>query len=214
MLAQRVLVLSPHTDDAELAAGGFIHRLTSEQKLVSVVHFSDTANINGIEHGRKLRAEAVMGARALGILEQNVIFADFLTRNFMSQRQEILDFMIRQRNDFQPDLVLCPGLWDKHQDHEVIRNETVRAFKTQTILGFDTYWNQRWQDTTAVVELRSSDIKAKVTSVKAYASQKENRYMHPKAILGQARMRGVSRGFEFAEAFHVLQLTVGKRDLS
>ena len=213
MLAQRILVLSPHTDDVELAAGGFIHRLTSEQKLVRVDHFSDTANINGIEHGRKLRAEALAGAKTLGISEMNVFFGDFLTRNFMSQRQEILDFIIHLKSDFQPDLVLCPGLGDQHQDHGVICDETIRAFKTQTILGFDSYWNQRRQDTTAVVELRKPNIKAKLKALSAYESQKENPYMNPKVISGQARMRGVSRGFEFAEAFHVLQLTLNEGDI-
>jgi N-acetylglucosamine malate deacetylase 1 len=213
VFAERVLVLSPHTDDAELAAGGFIHRLTSEHKIVRVVHFSDTANINGLEHGRELRAEALAGAEALGISEANVFFGDFLTRNFISQRQEILDFIIHLRNDFQPDLVLCPGLWDQHQDHGVIRDETIRAFKTPTILGFDSYWNQRLQDTTAVVELRKPDIKAKLKALSAYESQKENQYMNPKVISGQARMRGVGRGFEYAEAFHVLQLTISEGDM-
>lgn len=208
MFAENVLVLSPHTDDAELGAGGFLHRLTSQNKNVKIVHFSDTMNINGIEHGRELRTEALAGAKALGILEQNVVFGDFLTRKFSSQRQEILDFMIQVRQEFRPDLVLCPGSEDKHQDHEVICAETIRAFKSQTILGFDSHWNQRRQDTTALVELGMSDIEAKVAATSSYVSQKDNLYMHPEAILGQARMRGVARGFKFAEAFQVLQLTV------
>lgn len=212
MFAKNVLVLSPHTDDAELGAGGFLHNLTSQNKIVNVVHFSDTTNINGIDHGRELRAEALAGAKVLGVLEQNVFFGDFLTRTFSSQRQEILDFMIQAKQKFQPDLVLCPGSGDKHQDHQVIHAETMRAFKSQTILGFDTHWNQRRQDTTAVIELRSPDIEAKVAATSSYVSQKDNPYMHPEAIWGQARMRGVGRGFDFAEAFEVLQLTVSLRD--
>lgn len=208
MFVERILVLSPHTDDAELGAGGLIHLLARNARQVSIVHFSDTANINGEEVGLSLRGEALASARCLGLTKKNLIFANYPTRFFSSQRQEILDFMIELKKNFTPDLVLCPGPGDKHQDHAVIGAEAIRAFSAQTILGFDTYWNQSLQNPTAVVELSRSDVEAKIEALKEYRSQQGKGYMDPNTIFGQARMRGVGPGFEFAEAFQPLQVRV------
>jgi LmbE family N-acetylglucosaminyl deacetylase len=49
-----VLVLSPHTDDAELGAGGMINRLKEEGNTVNYVAFSSADEVNG---GYDLRAE-------------------------------------------------------------------------------------------------------------------------------------------------------------
>ena len=59
-------------------------------------------------------------------------------RIFLDYRQHILDTMIRIRDDIKPDLVIMPSLNDTHQDHNVVSNEGFRAFKRNSILGYET----------------------------------------------------------------------------
>ena len=39
------------------------------------------------------------------------------------------------KNELNPDLIFIPSPHDIHQDHQVIANEGLRAFKRQTILA-------------------------------------------------------------------------------
>lgn len=201
--AERVLVVAPHADDAELGCGGSIRRWTEEGKEVRILNLSDTSNINGEEHGKVLRLEAIAAAESVGVTKANVLFAEFPVRNFDSRRQEILDYLIRARESFLPNLVVGPSVGDVHQDHSVVSGEIQRAFKTTTVLGFDTYWNLAIQKPDAVIELSREQIEAKLRALDAYKTQSNRSYMDPDVVLGQARMRGIPRGFEFAEAFSI-----------
>lgn len=203
----KILIVSPHTDDAELGAGGLIHRLTSEGKSVRILHLSDTTNVHGKAHGQRLREEAMRAAEVLGVSQNELQILDFPTRLFAEQRQRLLDRLIEINRVYNPDLVVCPGTSDRHQDHEVVASEVMRAFSAQSILGFDTHWNQRQQSPVVVVGLGRENLDAKIKAASCYESQKAKPYMAPEAIIGQARMRGISRGFEFAEAFEPIQIT-------
>lgn len=205
----KTLVVSPHTDDAELGAGGLIHRLASEGKQVRILHLSDTTNLHGKAHGEKLRKEAIRAAEVLGVPKNEIQVLDFPTRFFAEQRQRLLDCLVQVKRTYNPDLVLCPGTSDKHQDHEVVASEVTRAFSAQTVLGFDTHWNQRQQNPVVVVGLGLANLDAKIQAASCYKSQEAKAYMNPEVLIGQARMRGISRGFEFAEAFEPIQITVG-----
>lgn len=205
----RTLVVSPHTDDAELGAGGLIHRLTSQGKQVKILHLSDTTNLHGKAHGERLRKEAIRASGVLGVSENETHILDFPTRFFAEQRQRLLDCLVEVNRTYNPDLVLCPGTSDKHQDHEVVASEVMRAFSAQSILGFDTHWNQRQQSPVVVVGLGRANLDAKIQAASCYESQKAKAYMAPDVLTGQARMRGISRGFEFAEAFEPIQITAG-----
>lgn len=196
-----VLVVAPHADDAELGAGGSIRRWIEEDIDLHVVNLSDTSNINGGPFGETLRREAIAAAEQLGVPKDNVHFADFPLRFFFSKRQEILDYLIEKRKNLLPDLVVGPSLGDVHQDHGVVAREVERAFKGVTVLGFDTYWNMTVQKPELVLEISEKHLEAKLKALREYKSQSTRPYMQQDVILGQARMRGLPAGFEFAESF-------------
>jgi len=203
-----ILVVAPHADDAELGAGATINRWLAEGHRVAVVNLSDTQNINGKIAGLNLQAEAVAASALLGIKDEDVIFGDFPTRHFSSERQRILDFLIQIRDELRPDIVIGPSISDTHQDHGVVANEIQRAFRNSTILGVDTYWNIPDQKIPMVVEVSRQNISAKVRALSEFGSQSEKRYMQQNSVLGQARIRGLPRGFDFAEAFSVVQISM------
>jgi LmbE family N-acetylglucosaminyl deacetylase len=205
---RRILVLAPHTDDAELGSGASIHRWLGEGSEVWIANLSDTSNIFGEESGRIMRQEAIAAASCLGVGRDTVIFGDFPLRRFSENRQQLLDFLCEIDRQVKPDLVLGPSISDTHQDHGVVAQEMVRAFKRASIFGFDTYWNISRQDCSVVVQATEENVKMKIESLSKYVSQSDRAYMSPEAVMSQARIRGLPRGFGFAEAFSSIQISV------
>ena len=135
-----ILVLAPHTDDGELGAGGYIHKSVESGADVTYVAFSDCKE--SVPKGFKkntLSQECRDATNLLGI--QDVRILEFSVRRFFEYRQDILDILIDLRNELNPDEVLTPSTFDIHQDHSVITNEAIRAFKHRTMLGYELPWN-------------------------------------------------------------------------
>lgn len=66
---------------------------------------------------------------------------DFAVRKLSYSRQDVLEELVRLNRSLQPQMVFCPTLGDLHQDHSVVAQEALRAFKTKTILGYEVPWN-------------------------------------------------------------------------
>lgn len=206
--ARSILVVSPHTDDAELGCGASISRWVREGRDVKILHLSDAGNIFGPDHAAQIRQEALSAATVLGVQEGLVEFGDFPTRYFMQFRQEILDLLIETKKSFCPDLIVGPGLADAHQDHFAVAREVNRAFKDISVLHFDTYWNMTHQDVTVVSEISAVDLEKKIQALGEYKSQSNRPYMHDGLAEAQAKIRGLPRGFNLAEAFSISTLTL------
>ena len=129
----RLLILSPHTDDGELSAGGTIAKAIDADKEVFYIAFSicEKSLPECDSHG-VLKKECLAALQDLGIPHSNTRFLDFDVRHFSSFRQQILEEMIVIGKDIQPDLVITPSSFDSHQDHNVIYNESIRAFKNNS----------------------------------------------------------------------------------
>ncbi len=204
--AKRVLVLAPHTDDGELGCGGTIAKLASEGVEVYYIAFSLCEN--SLPEGlppNTLEIEVKAATKVLGIAPENLIIFNFPVRMFKTYRQEILEELIKVRNRVQPDLVFLPCSTDIHQDHQVIFEEGVRAFKHVSILGYEMPWNNISLNTTSFVILEEAAIQIKAEALKAYASQGHRNYLNENFIRSLATTRGVQIGTPFAEAFEVIR---------
>ena len=195
----KVLVLSPHTDDGELGAGGTIARLVEEGAEVYYLAFS-----NGTAPDR----EVLAATRELGIDSLNVKLLHFPARLLPEKRQTILDHLIQIRSTYNPDLVFCPAR-HTHQDHEAVRAEAVRAFKQSTLLGYE----QPWNDVVGFVpacyyRLDERHVRAKCSAFACYTSQRSRTYGDPDIFRGIALMRGTAIGCQYAEAFEVVRWVV------
>ncbi len=126
----KVLILSPHTDDAELACGGSIIKFLQEgHELLWVVFSVAEESLPEFLPKDTLKKEFLEITKHLNLHEKNYIIYNFKVRHLQENRQEVLENLITIRDEFLPDLVLAPSFSDYHQDHQVVANEAVRAFK-------------------------------------------------------------------------------------
>jgi LmbE family N-acetylglucosaminyl deacetylase len=201
------LVLAPHTDDGEFGCGGTLAKLVERGVRVFYVSFSSCEESVPDEFPKDILYHEMLAAvQKLGISKDNVISYNFPVRKFNYQRQEILENIILLKKMINPDLVFIPSLNDIHQDHKVIAEEGVRAFKNNTILSYELLWNIISFNNTCFVELSSDHVEKKNNAIQEYKSQVFRGYSNPEFIKAQARVRGVQVGFDFAEVFEVVRI--------
>lgn len=207
----KILVLAPHTDDAELGCGGTLARMTEEGVDIYIAAFSTArASVPEGSDPDILRKEFIKSMEILGVSEDHYFIYDYQVRKLNYSRQEVLEEMIKLRNEIQPDMVLLPSGNDLHQDHEVVHNEGLRAFKGNTIWGYELPWNHVTFNTQAFVTLERKHIEKKWEMMSIYESQfqKQRDYFTEEFIYGLAKVRGVQVTEEYAEAFEVIRLKV------
>lgn len=209
MVAKRVLVLAPHTDDGELGCGGSIAKYAREGAEVFYVAFSICSRSLPEGWAPDTLAREVKAATAvLGVNEGRVVLFDFDVRRFPEHRQAILEEMVRLKRSIEPDIVYVPSPTDIHQDHQVISQEGLRAFKTVSILGYEMPWNNIAFNTRAFNVLTEDDISQKVLALNEYKTQAGRPYFNDTFIRALATTRGVQIGVRYAEAFEVVRWIV------
>ncbi|CAJ35716.1 PIG-L deacetylase family protein [Methanocella arvoryzae] len=206
----RILVLSPHTDDGEISAGGSIVRFIEEGKELFYVAFSSCERSVPDDLPRDTLIKECMEATAeLGIPRSHNILLDFDVREFHRYRQEILDEMIRIKKDIEPDLVITPSSFDTHQDHQVIYNESLRAFKKSSSLwGMEHPWNNLNFRTDIFIQLEDRHVRKKVAALKKYGSQSQRDYFSHEYINAHLLTRGMNIGAQYSEVFECVRLRV------
>jgi LmbE family N-acetylglucosaminyl deacetylase len=203
----RVLILSAHTDDGEISAGGSIVRFIGEGKEVFYVAFSSCEKSISEEFPSDiLKKECMDATRHLGIPKENNILLDYEVREFPRLRQEILENMIEIKKDINPDLVITPSSFDTHQDHQVIYYETLRTFKkSSSIWGMEQPWNNLNFRTDIFVELEEGHVKKKINALKRYTSQNGRDYFHEDYLMAHLLTRGMNIGVKYAEVFECIR---------
>lgn len=156
---KKILVLSLHTDDGELGAGGTVAKFLDNQCDVHYCAFSvaETAIPSHLP-STVLADEVKEATQRLGILPENLIIQRFPVRHFYQHRQEILQIMIDMRQKENYDLVLIPSLQDIHQDHQIIAEEALRTFKNISIISYELPWNNIQFNNTCFVVLQENHI--------------------------------------------------------
>ncbi|MEQ8192072.1 MAG: PIG-L deacetylase family protein [Candidatus Eremiobacterota bacterium] len=204
---KKILIISPHTDDGELGCGGTIARFFDEGYSLYYVALSCCEKSVPPEYPPDiLKCEVKDATKVLGI--DNPLLYDYEVRNFPQFRQSILDTLISIKNDLKPDIVFTPSSYDTHQDHKIVREETSRAFKSCTILGYEQPWNNITFNTLAFVKLNESHIAKKIHSLNCYTTQKSRAYFNDEFIRGWAITRGTQIAEKYAEAFEVIKWVI------
>lgn len=207
MEGKTILILAPHTDDGELGCGGTIAKMTDEGNTVYQVAFSSAANT--VVHGMKnemLIDEIKEAADIVGIDPNKLFIHDFKVRNFNENRQDILDLMLYYKRKLKPEIVFIPSSTDIHQDHQVIHNESLRAFKECTLLGYELPWNMTVFNSNVYSELNIIHLNSKISALSRYKSQKHRRYMNQDYIKSCALVRGIQCNKEYAETFESIRI--------
>lgn len=203
---KKLVVLAPHTDDGELGCGGTISKVLDEGAIVYYVALSTAEK--SVPEGfpkNRLEIEVKEATKALGIREENLTIYHHEVRKLNYVRQEILESLVKLRNEIQPDIVFLPSSKDIHQDHLTVMQEGIRAFKYSTILGYELIWNNLSFDTDCFIKLSEKQLERKMSALRCYKTQEGKAYMNPDFIKSLARVRGTQIGTQYAEAFEVIR---------
>jgi LmbE family N-acetylglucosaminyl deacetylase len=150
-----------------------------------------------------LENECRKATAILGIPSSNLILFNYEVRELPQSRQIILEELLQLNKNIAPDMVLLPARSDIHQDHQVINQEGMRAFKNTTLAGYELPWNLTNFNTNFFITLSTGDLNKKTEALKAYQSQAKRNYMQEDFIRSLAKVRGIQANTEFAEAFEI-----------
>lgn len=203
----KILIVSPHTDDAELGCGGSISKFIEMGAEIYWIVFSSAEDSlpSGLEKDT-LKKEFIEIVNSLNIKNYKIL--NYKVRTLSQKRQNILDELVNLKKEIIPDIVICPSLNDFHQDHQIVSNECVRAFKTNSsIICYELPWNHITFNTQLFIKLNKNHIDKKWFMLKKYKSQfiVNKSYFNKEYIYGLAKIRGVQSNSTYAEAFEVIR---------
>lgn len=204
---KNILILAPHTDDAEFGCGGTIAKLIEQNNNVYCAAFSACQQSVLKEFPSDILITEVKEAtHELGLKPGNLMLFDYEVRTFNFRRQDLLDDILKIKQDISPDFVFMPSVNDVHQDHYTIAQEGLRAFKFSNILCYELPWNNLSFDTSCFCVLNETHIQKKINSVLRYKSQAHRNYANADFVKSLARIRGTQINTQYAECFEVLRL--------
>jgi LmbE family N-acetylglucosaminyl deacetylase len=206
----KVLFLGAHPDDLEFAAGGLISRLSNAPDLeIRIAIFSDcNASLPVGFADDSLIEEFHDSMATLGCTSEQISEFKYPVREFSSYRQSILQQLIDLRSDFSPDIVFAPSKDDLHQDHMVLGFEAFRAFKLVNLFEYTHPWNSFEGVANTFFEITKSELQVKIKSIGCYRSQSQRTYSTPLNVSSIASYYGLQGGFELAEGFRTLRLSM------
>ena len=178
-----ILAFGAHPDDVELGCGATIAKEVSLGKKVGIVDL--TRGELGSRGSADLRdQEAAIAAKILGIsVRENLCFADGFFVNDKTHQLEIIK-MIRK---YQPEIVLCNAVNDRHIDHPKASNLVSDACFLSGLIKIETllegqqqdkwrpkqvYHYLQWKNSSPDFVVNVSDfMEVKINAVLAYSSQ-------------------------------------------
>jgi N-acetylglucosamine malate deacetylase 1 len=199
---KRVLFLGAHPDDIELGCGALIHHIASISELLCVTLSDNQKNPllkNVVEE--QYRSMAI-----LGVPRDRVAYGPFTTRVFPQARQEILEYFLQLRNDFRPDIIFVHSKQDVHQDHLTMTDESLRAFRGITVLGFDVVRSSHGFFPHFLVEVSEADVQAKIEALAQYATYRDKYYFNNELTRSIMIRHGALAERPFAEGFDILRI--------
>ena len=229
---QRVLVVTPHPDDADFWCAGTIAKWIGEGAAVRYVLCTDGGkgttdpNISSADLSKIREQEQADAVESLGVQELVQLHH---SDGSLEDNDEFRRELVRQIRQVRPDVVLCPEPYRKnlawHRDHritgqvtldavfpcardhlhyvELWRDEGLEPHKTATIL----FWGTEQPDTDIDI---SDSLTAKTKAVSAHKSQMGGR--SPSEIEAFIKERAQpsegGSGNEYVEAFRKITFRV------
>lgn len=192
----KYLFIGAHTDDIELAAAGWITQLLQSGHEVRCYTFS---YLNKMQ----LLAEHTNAMECLGV--RSWVTNTYDNRIMSYYRQSILENLLDFKEVYMPDIVVTHHPDDYHQDHAVVAQESIRAFKNISgIISYMMPWNGQL-NTNFYIPLTLSDVDKKIEVLQHYQSQSFRHYMAEDSIRQNLRSTRWPL-YSYVESFQIIQL--------
>ena len=229
---KKVLVITPHPDDADFWCSGTIAKWLGDGATVRYVLCTDGGkgttdpNISSADLSKLREQEQADAVEALGVQELVLLHHP---DGSLEDDDELRRELVRQLRQVQPDVVLCPEPYRKnlawHRDHriagqvaldavfpcardhlhfvELWRDEGLEPHKTPTML----FWGTENADTTIDI---TESMDAKIKAVAAHKSQMDGRSLKEieDFVRERAQVSEGGSGKEYVEAFRKVTFRV------
>jgi len=202
---KRALFLGAHPDDIELGCGALIHHIAGHTELLCVT-LSDNQKNPALKN---VVDEHYQSMAVLGVPTESVVVGQFITRIFQESRQEILEYFLKLRKEFKPEIVFVHSRADVHQDHNTMTEEALRAFRGITLLGFDVVRSSYGFFPHFLAEVNEDDVEAKLKALSQYKTYADKYYFEQELLRATMVRHGALAERRFAEGFDILRI-VGK----
>ena len=197
----KIIVFSPHPDDAEVLMGGTIAKYIQKGHDVLIILVT-IPNDKETRRKESEKSATILGARI------SILDLDAYELAFNRKLVETFDKVIQ---DFPPDIIYTSWIYESHQDHTAVSKATIAAARKnacslymyeQALPSGLTPYTFRAQ---AFVDI-SDTIETKIKSVLAHNSQVQNfSEQWIQGIRGRATYRGFQINVKYAEAFEVVK---------
>lgn len=210
-----MITIASHPDDELLGCGGTVKRLinkgyqaitvlTAQGRQEAALHMADQVAL----------ANSSLGAKEVICLGYPNLGLDTLPLHQLTKDiEEILQ-------EHQPEIVLTHHYGDLNRDHQLTYQATLTALrplpgrKPGELLCFETLSSTEWSQPAAHQGFKanyfvniSETIQAKLDALQHYAREMRS-FPHPRSFEGisyLARVRGMTVGVEYAEAFELVR---------
>ena len=199
---KRVLFLGAHPDDIELGCGALLHHIVKQTDLLCVT-LSDNQKNPELQN---VKSEHFDSMTVLGVPQDKIVLGPFTTRVFPDSRQEILEYFLKLRQEFSPDLIFVHSKQDVHQDHNTMTDEALRAFRGITVLGFDVVRSSYGFFPHFLVEVTEEDVNKKIEALSCYETYRDRYYFNSELTRSIMIRHGALAERPFAEGFDILRI--------
>jgi LmbE family N-acetylglucosaminyl deacetylase len=198
-----VVAVGAHPDDIEIGAGGLLLTLASATAGLRVHYVLCTGTPSRQAESRAAAAAFLPGADLSLALND---LPDGRLPGHWGQAKQIL----QSAAAIEADLVLVPSQRDAHQDHRLLGELALSAFRNHLVLQYEIpKWDGDLGRTSVYVPLADEVARRKVELLHAcYPSQKAHDWWDDEVFFGLMRLRGMECRSRYAEAFDCAKLSL------
>lgn len=197
----KVIVFSPHPDDAETVMGGTIAKYTQKGHEVLIVLVT-LPNKRETRRKESEKSAALLGAHL------TVLDIDKYQLAFNRKLVEKFDSIF---SDFVPDIIFTSWINEAHQDHVIVSQATIAAARKNTCslymygqvlpsgLTSSSFRSQSFVDISDVIDQKMKAVLAHKSQIKHFSEQ------WIQGIKARATYLGFQIGVKYAEAFEIVK---------
>ncbi len=201
------LFIGAHPDDIEFGCGGTIAKAVAEGVRCHTLVFSDChQSLTVSQTNPKLVVnESIEALKLLGISTTEMSWFNFPVRNFHQHRSEILDILVKNYRETDWERIFVPNQFDIHQDHSVVTEEGMRAFKFFSIYGYELPWNNYQGEIKVFNSLNSEHVELKCQALAKFDTQAQRFYAEESKVKAVLSFRGLQINQPYAEGFELIR---------
>jgi LmbE family N-acetylglucosaminyl deacetylase len=199
---KRILALGAHPDDVEFGCAGALEIFRRKGAMIKYIVFSKCTDL---PRNKGIEIEWEKAIKKIGLNRNNAELLDFPNRLLYTYEALIREKLEEIREVFNPQLVFTHSPDDVHQDHNCLREECQKVFKSCTLLGYESPRSSVKFNPDFYIVVPGDIAEKKRDIIDCYESQKALAYSNPEKILAAMKYHGTKINAQYAEAFNLIR---------